>query len=228
MIYNSKYGKLEFWDPYPNLNKFKKIGINLSGGCDSALITFMTCRELTYRKLEATIVPITGVDKKRPTNIWNAKEIIALFKEMFPNINFSKHQINHYQKLHEKDKENHHRAHENRLRKDGIIDVLFHGRSANPPEDIAKEHNLYYKRQKRRDRDSHNRNPYYNKEPFYCPLEYLDKRFVAEMYRQYNLMDNLFPITSSCIEYEKKTDYFTKPCKECWWCKEKYWAFGRY
>ena len=30
---------------------------------------------------------------------------------------------------------------------------------------------------------------------FYCPLEYLDKRFVAEMYKQFDLMDNLFPIT---------------------------------
>ena len=25
-----------------------------------------------------------------------------------------------------------------------------------------------------------------------------------------------------------KTDNFTKPCKECWWCREKKWAFGMY
>ena len=32
MKYKTKHGELDFWDPYPSLNKFKKIGINLSGG----------------------------------------------------------------------------------------------------------------------------------------------------------------------------------------------------
>ena len=41
-------------------------------------------------------------------------------------------------------------------------------------------------------------------------------------------MDNLFPITWSCISYGDKTDYWTHPCKTCWWCKEKLWAFGSY
>ena len=75
MKYKTQYGDLDFWDPYPSLNKFKKIGINLSGGADSALVMFMTCREIVERKLDTTIVPITGVDEKRPTNIWNAREI---------------------------------------------------------------------------------------------------------------------------------------------------------
>ena len=85
-------------------------------------------------------------------------------------------------------------------------------------------------REKRRDRHTHKRTPYHerNDKPFYCRLEYLDKRFVAEMYEQFNLMDNLFPITASCVEYADKTDYFTKPCKKCWWCREKKWAFGAY
>ena len=37
MIYESEYGTVDFWDPYPRLNEFKKIGINLSGGADSSL-----------------------------------------------------------------------------------------------------------------------------------------------------------------------------------------------
>ena len=35
--------------------------------------------------------------------------------------------------------------------------------------------------------------------PFYCPLEYLDKRFVGEMYEQFDLMNNLFPITRARV-----------------------------
>ena len=230
MKYKTEYGDLDFWNPYPNLNKFKKIGINLSGGVDSALVMFMTCRELVERKSDATIIPITGVDRKRPTNIWNAREIVDLMKELFPSVSFGEHQVDYYNKSFEKDKVNHHKAHEERLREEKIIDVLFHGRSANPPEDVAKENNLLFKREERRDRHGHKRVPYHERHdrPFYCPLEYLDKRFVAEMYEQFNLMDNLFPITASCVEYAEKTDYFTKPCKECWWCREKKWAFGMY
>ena len=89
------------------------------------------------------------------------------------------------------------------------------------------KNNLLFKREERRDRHGHDRVPYHENhgKPFYCPLEYLDKRFVAEMYKQFDLMNNLFPITKlSCVEYAEKTDYFSKPCKECWWCREKKWA----
>ena len=41
-------------------------------------------------------------------------------------------------------------------------------------------------------------------------------------------MDELFPITASCVAYAKKTNHFSEPCKECWWCREKKWAFGMY
>ena len=49
---------------------------------------FMTCREIVERNLDTTIVPITGVDERRPTNIWNAREIVDLFKELFPSSKF--------------------------------------------------------------------------------------------------------------------------------------------
>ena len=89
--------------------------------------------------------------------------------------------INQNNKSFEKDKVNHHVEQENKLRDNKIIDVLFHGRSANPPEDVAKENNLLFKREERRDRHGHKRVPYHEKhgKPFYCPLEYLDKRFVC-------------------------------------------------
>ena len=44
----------------------------------------------------------------------------------------------------------------------------------------------------------------------------------------FNLMDDLFPLTMSCIGFEKETNYFTEPCKKCYWCHEKKWAFGCY
>lgn len=225
MKYESKYGTVNFWNPYEDsLNRFKKIGINLSGGCDSSLVLYFTCKELVIRnKLDVQIIPITGVHNARPTNEWNAIEIVDLFKEWFPEINWGEHQIDYYDKEHEKDKVNQHRNHENKLRDRGVIEVLFHGRTANPDKEEAQKHNLLYKREERRDKHGNVRQPYHEHhgKPFYCPFEYVDKRFVAKMYHKFNLMKDLFPITASCVEYAKKTNYFTKPCKECWWCREK-------
>lgn len=230
MLYKSRFGNINFWDPYPNLNNFKNIGINLSGGCDSALLMYMTCRELNKKESDANIVPITGVHNLRPTNEWNAREIVDYFKELFPKVKFKKHQINYYDKQHEKDKTNQHLKHEIQLRDNKIIDVLFHGRTANPNKQEAKNNNLLYKREEKRDKHGHERVVYHERHnrPFYCPMEIVDKRFVAAQYKKFRLMKELFPITASCVGYAKETDYFTKPCKVCWWCREKKWAFKMY
>jgi hypothetical protein len=230
MKYESEHGVVKFWDPWPQLNVFKKIGINLSGGCDSALLMFFTCRELERRNSDATIIPITGVHTLRPTNIWNATEILSLFKDMFPTVNFGEHQVFYYDKESSDDKVNKHHAYERTLYRDKIIDALFHGRTSNPPKEECEKHDLSYNRELKRDCDSPKKETYLgdHRGGFYCPFDYVDKRFIADMYKQYNLMDNLFPLTASCVGYADTTDYWTKPCKECWWCREKKWAFGYY
>ena len=82
MLYKSRYGNVNFWEPHQNLNNFKNIGINLSGGVDSAFLMYMTCKELQERESDASIIPITGVHNSRPTNEWNAREIVDYFKEL--------------------------------------------------------------------------------------------------------------------------------------------------
>tara|TARA_Y100001970_G_C14176119_1_gene827071 strand:+ start:481 stop:1086 length:606 start_codon:yes stop_codon:yes gene_type:complete len=57
----------------------------------------------------------------------------------------------------------------------------------------------------------------------YAPYINLDKKDIAALYRSNNLMD-LFRLTSSC-EAKEDLDHH---CGECWWCKERYWAFGEY
>ena len=220
MIYKTQYGTVDFWTPH-NLEQFSKIGINLSGGCDSSLLLFFTLREL---KPHQTIIPITGVHNARPSNIWNAQEIVLLMKEWFPDKNIGEHAIDYYDKDFEKDKINKHKAHEQKLYDTKTIDALFHGRTANPPIEEAEKHNLTFKREDQRDGNK----KFVFRETFYVPFNNVDKRFIAENYKKFNLMDELFPITASCVGYAKATDNFSKPCKECWWCREKKWAFGMY
>jgi len=53
----------------------------------------------------------------------------------------------------------------------------------------------------------------------------IDKKGVAELYRHFGILEDLFPITRSCEEH---TDDFSKHCDICWFCKERFWGFGRY
>jgi hypothetical protein len=62
----------------------------------------------------------------------------------------------------------------------------------------------------------------------YHPFVNVDKSFVAGLYKQEGLMDTLYPMTESCTGFAMATNWFTEPCRECFWCWEKYWAFGSY
>ena len=60
-------------------------------------------------------------------------------------------------------------------------------------------------------------------------MEHVDKRFTAQVYKDLFLLETLFPLTRSCLNKDtEKTDYHEKPCGECYWCEEKFWAFGQY
>ena len=73
-------------------------------------------------------------------------------------------------------------------------------------------------------RDVHNKPEFkYN---VYKPFLNVNKRFVAGVFKENNLMDDLYPITRSCVGGKKQTNNFTEWCWQCFWCYEKDWAFN--
>ena len=129
-IYKNKYGEVDFWPK--ELNHHKKIVINFSGGTDSAFMTWMLCKE----NPEAEIHFSTVVDKERPTNEWNAREIILWFKERF-DLNWGEHYIGYFKKGSDDSiyaKRYYHGKHTTSIRKPNGLTLLLHGRTANPPE----------------------------------------------------------------------------------------------
>ena len=50
----------------------------------------------------------------------------------------------------------------------------------------------------------------------------MQKKAIAAGYEEHDLMDDLFPLTKSCVDRNKT------PCFKCFWCYEKHWAFGMY
>ena len=63
---------------------------------------------------------------------------------------------------------------------------------------------------------------------FYEPFKNVDKKFIANIYKDYGLMDTLFPLTRSCESTDpEKCDDYKSHCGSCWWCLERKWAFGK-
>ena len=56
----------------------------------------------------------------------------------------------------------------------------------------------------------------------YNPMINYTKHGIATLYRELGIEAELFPFTRSC----ETDDHLDGHCGECWWCKERLWAFG--
>jgi len=91
----------------------------------------------------------------------------------------------------------------------------------NPARSIMIENDMWTK-DRPTYRDSAKR--HHNSKPF----QNYDKKFIFRIFEEEGLMKGLYPLTRSCEGQADVTKDFTKPCKKCWWCKEKKWAFNQY
>jgi hypothetical protein len=56
----------------------------------------------------------------------------------------------------------------------------------------------------------------------YIPFFNHDKRDIARIYRTLGVEQSLLPVTRSCENDKHPGSH----CGECWWCRERIWAFG--
>lgn len=211
----------------------------LSGGLDSASLLYLLCKYYP----NTTIIPATGDVAQHAADIYHARNIVFEMRKRFSNIGdhyehkidlddeewlkksvdlFDKidHKISslklfskHLQQI---------EALKNIRQKTGAC-VFINGTTANPPEkeidfsDIAEE-----KRSPNVIHDKVIETPYGGK--IYSPYINEDKKFVANIYKEEEL-DWLYPLTRSCVATAEQTNNFETVCGECYWCKEKAWAF---
>jgi 7-cyano-7-deazaguanine synthase in queuosine biosynthesis len=209
------------------------VGIWLSGGADSALLCYMLAEYILQQNLDIKIQPIT-IDYKRPF----AKKAVFVQQKISEILNanniFCEHVVYHPPENttwtpDELSEQFHIRNYEHF--KNGLFQVLFSGITTNPSLEVQQTFNwgvLQDVELKRGSAIPKETNRYFvhpeggefwELKPFFN----LNKQKLAELYKDKNLLDNLFPITRSC----EHTGTVHGHCGNCWWCEERRWAFGR-
>lgn len=202
---------IDYFKKFPD--NIENIGISLSGGTDSALILYMLVQMIIERDQVGLvhIYPIHGYDTVRTqTYSWEAAEAIVEYINR-PDI-IKPVYVFAYEKTEKLSKEYYWKANHEYMMRRYNIPFIIRGVTQGMPDDdrpLAKG-----------DADS-KRLHHIAKTTWILPFGSVDKKYIAEQYRKLDL-DDMYKLTVSCIEDTPD------PCKKCWWCKEKHWAFGSY
>lgn len=206
---------------------WKTVGIQLSGGLDSALLLFLTAKAIQQENLDIKIQPISVFIPTKVKNIAATDAIINTVREL-TGADFINDGLVFDMPITESSTQDGKKDQffVNVIRKlfsDHVIDFEYNGNTKNPPEDVRKHFKNDQYRQKNRDNaqsiysTSHGASPHYN----------MDKSDIINLYIKYNLLDKLAPLTVSCDENIQvvHAEKLNVPCGQCWWCQERKYGF---
>jgi 7-cyano-7-deazaguanine synthase in queuosine biosynthesis len=189
------------------------IGISCSGGVDSSLLLYILMANCT----DTIHIFTLSNDRKGRANAVIVPKVIERCIQLTGNLNVMQHSYYAADQI------------ENTLfdvpreyLKNKTISCIFFAITANPPADVVFA---------AQGSEQSNRDPLTIKKEIeydgflYQPFVNKDKKTIADIYRQLNLMETLFPVTRSC-EQIGKLEYYDH-CGKCWWCEERQWGFGR-
>jgi 7-cyano-7-deazaguanine synthase in queuosine biosynthesis len=189
------------------------IGISCSGGVDSSLLLYILMANCT----DTIHIFTLSNDRKGRANAVIVPKVIERCIQLTGNLNIIQHSYYAADQI------------ENTLfdvpreyLKNKTINCIFFAITANPPTDVVFT---------AQGSEQSNRDPLTIKKEIehdgflYQPFVNKDKKTIADIYRQLNLMETLFPVTRSC-EQVGKLEYYDH-CGKCWWCEERQWGFGR-
>jgi hypothetical protein len=209
---------------------YKRIGIKCSSGTDSSLVLFFLAKFITETEsFDKVIYPWTGIELNNTHSKAEllVTKIINLIRSLYPKVNIQDIHYDYWLRSPEhadpKYKHEYFIPAVNKFQIEKRLDIFITGATLNPPKSIMRIYDIDSKRPIHRDSETITDNYMEDNIPWINN----NKKFISYMYKKYGLMENLFPLTESCIsETEKSSQIF--PCKKCFWCLEKYWAFGMF
>lgn len=207
---------------FESLSEVKRIGIKVSGGADSAGVSYMIFKTIHEQNLDTEVVIITTDHSDKPYQRIYSNKIISWLRKEFPSVKVIAHLTNDTGTLDYSDAQD---VVLNKAYNELQIERHYNGITQNPPREISKqfEDESIGEFDETRFGKFAQWNGDYN-HPGYRPFINTDKKGVASIYEQYNLLDTLFLETRSC---EEITHDFSKHCGRCWYCKEREWGFGK-
>lgn len=160
------------------------VGIMVSGGVDSAILLYY----LMKHAHQTIHIYSIGSNLKYRRNAIVSPRVVEKCIELTGNINVVHHieynEIATYEAGH---------TSPIAALKDGKIQVIYDGVTMNPPDDIANS--FAPELGNEANRSSNNNNDILHKNNTYCtPWIKTDKRGIAEMYKEEDLMDSLFQV----------------------------------
>ena len=227
-------------------NTWKGIAISLSGGADSALLTYLICNLITEHKIESITVHIISHTRMWKTRPWQSYDSLTVFNWItgrFPNIEFKRHigfiapDIEYgsvgpiikdeYNKIVSGDNAQQ-RAYAEYICHYNNINAYYNAVTHNPQGiDLGgmPERDI-----KRTDSNKHLEKMKHMGRWAFHPFRFVEKDWILQQYKNNNIMD-LFDRTRSCegeftgIDYTTyKKGQYVPICGECFWCKERKWA----
>ena len=245
-------------ETFSNLNivfdpTWKKVGVNLSGGADSALLTFFICSIIEKHNLDCTVTAITYQRcwETRPWQGYISIQVYNWLKGRFPKIivdritNYIPPELEHGAIgpiINGRSGDqiivgsfNRFAAWENNL------NAVFNATSKNPDAKRAD-------RMTNRDKDAEDGVledvwRYGKKEDAYLvhPFRFVKKDWIVAQYFIYGINELYYTTRScegdieqheiikrSCGHFKDYKDGMDIPlCKQCWWCEERQWAEDR-
>ena len=197
--------------------KHKKISAWTSSGVDSSFGLFFILHTIQEKKLDAEVTPIFGNDLNDPHSLKAINYILKYYKDTFYNVKLNNKYCMDYKITDEIPwKVDHFRPHMPYINK--TFDINFNFNTSPPAkkdeefkkihpeplEPIVEKRYIFEKEERR-------------------PFLSIDKKWIAEQYIKYDLMDKIYPYTISCVDLDKTGEI----CHKCFWCKERIWAFGK-
>ena len=201
------------------------VGIMVSGGADSAILLYYLMK---HSKDKIHIFSLGNNDKRR-VNISVATQVVEKCIQLTGNINIE-HHINYC----ETQTLNSLLVMPKQFIEEKRIKIVYSGVTSIPPKKVTDTFKLP-------SLEHHNRDSNVKRDvlknlslgKYYSPYTNIDKKIIASMYKEENLIKKLYTMTRSCAyEPKSKHNFFENikdpglgHCGVCWWCEERNWAF---
>ena len=202
--------------------KYKRLGAWTSSGVDSSFGLFFILHTIQEKKLDAEVTPIFGNNLNDPYSLRALNYILEYFKDTFYDVKINDTYFIDYKKTARGQMKNEFfEPHRKNISK--LCDIDFNFTTEPPvkeefkelhPEPLDPHVELRYKSiaEVRSAGKKRERSPFYD----------INKKWIAEQYIKYDLMNDIYPYTISCTKFSK----YGSMCNNCFWCKERLWAFG--